>query len=523
MNSTKKSKIFWKNFKKRNQSIIVDLFYGQYKSTIKCPNCYNISTSFDPFLSLTLPIAQNIKISIEIYFVFFDIKKKPLKINLTITKKIKFSQLRKFLAYILKIEPYSFTIFQIDLSGLKKFIDSNHFYDEIEFPKKIFISQIDPLIYNNINNHTDKHIKFPMYTVEDFKNIFSGENSEIKISDENYAEFKKELKNILDNNLDLEVITYKTLGFYSNQKKDNIDINQLILNLLKKLNDKIFNIEISEQEKNKDILYFFLKNLFEKKNFYKNISTSSVLAVDTNDIQEIYNINNYSDNFLDCINIKHKIHLPQNIFLNSSTKENKNIFNSPVNKKLNQIQQRIYIDLPYININGDQENITEVQTLEIKNTTINYPSPSSTYKKLNDNIENNIIHGELNDVTKKFKFIKNKDISKKNLDKNFINEIFLDENFLGINEKIEIINRFNFLLRNDNLFEEVAYNCDENNFLNGNFIRIILNIYAETQSINSYCTDNSNNKKIINPPRVIFINKNWSLKKINEYIFESKQ
>ena len=42
----------------RNQSIIVDLMYGQLKSTVRCIECNNISITFDPFLTLSLPIAR---------------------------------------------------------------------------------------------------------------------------------------------------------------------------------------------------------------------------------------------------------------------------------------------------------------------------------------------------------------------------------------------------------------------------------------------------------------------------------
>lgn len=47
---------FWKCHKEREDSIIVDLFYGQYKSTITCPFCLNKHTTYDPFSSIGLSI-----------------------------------------------------------------------------------------------------------------------------------------------------------------------------------------------------------------------------------------------------------------------------------------------------------------------------------------------------------------------------------------------------------------------------------------------------------------------------------
>jgi hypothetical protein len=47
----------WENFKRRNDSVIVDLFYGQLKSRLVCPQCHMVSVKFDPFnfLPLALP------------------------------------------------------------------------------------------------------------------------------------------------------------------------------------------------------------------------------------------------------------------------------------------------------------------------------------------------------------------------------------------------------------------------------------------------------------------------------------
>ena len=52
------AKRFWESNLKRNDSIITDLFCGQYKSTIVCPECGNINITFDPFNTLTLSLVN---------------------------------------------------------------------------------------------------------------------------------------------------------------------------------------------------------------------------------------------------------------------------------------------------------------------------------------------------------------------------------------------------------------------------------------------------------------------------------
>ncbi|CAD8078254.1 unnamed protein product [Paramecium sonneborni] len=60
----------WLNHLARNQSIVVDLMYGQYKSTLKCPKCERLSITFDPYLMVQLGIPSQKKRTIS--FKFYD-------------------------------------------------------------------------------------------------------------------------------------------------------------------------------------------------------------------------------------------------------------------------------------------------------------------------------------------------------------------------------------------------------------------------------------------------------------------
>ena len=58
----------WDIYKKRNDSVILDLFHGLLKSTVVCPECPKVSVTFDPFchLSLPLPVKKERKIEVSI-------------------------------------------------------------------------------------------------------------------------------------------------------------------------------------------------------------------------------------------------------------------------------------------------------------------------------------------------------------------------------------------------------------------------------------------------------------------------
>ena len=76
----------WEDHKKRNDSIIVDLFHGLLKSTLNCLVCNEISIKFDPFCYLSLPLPSKKERLIEVFFVPLDIKEPITKYKLSVLK-----------------------------------------------------------------------------------------------------------------------------------------------------------------------------------------------------------------------------------------------------------------------------------------------------------------------------------------------------------------------------------------------------------------------------------------------------
>lgn len=71
----------WENHLKRNDSIIVDIFHGLFKSTLVCPECAKISVTFDPFCYLTLPLPMKKERTLEVYLVRMDPLTKPMQVS----------------------------------------------------------------------------------------------------------------------------------------------------------------------------------------------------------------------------------------------------------------------------------------------------------------------------------------------------------------------------------------------------------------------------------------------------------
>ncbi|TKS71677.1 Ubiquitin carboxyl-terminal hydrolase 4 [Collichthys lucidus] len=67
----------WTNHRLRNDSIIVDIFHGLFKSTLVCPECSKVSVTFDPFCYLTLPLPMKKDRTMEVFLVRSDPQSRP--------------------------------------------------------------------------------------------------------------------------------------------------------------------------------------------------------------------------------------------------------------------------------------------------------------------------------------------------------------------------------------------------------------------------------------------------------------
>lgn len=99
----KASRECWVNHLKRNQSIIVDLFHGQLKSTLVCPECCNISVTYDPFMYLSLPLPATNDRVLKVLLM----KKNGclVKYSLRLPKRGRVSQMKSALSKISGISP----------------------------------------------------------------------------------------------------------------------------------------------------------------------------------------------------------------------------------------------------------------------------------------------------------------------------------------------------------------------------------------------------------------------------------
>jgi len=84
----------WRLYKMRNDSIIVDLFQGQYRSTLICPTCDKVSVTFDPFLFLSLPMPP-LKTCFDVTCFPGNDSHQPIKLSVLVNENLRVSHLKE--------------------------------------------------------------------------------------------------------------------------------------------------------------------------------------------------------------------------------------------------------------------------------------------------------------------------------------------------------------------------------------------------------------------------------------------
>lgn len=89
---------YWKNHLARNDSIIVDLCQGQYRSTLVCPVCRKVSITFDPFMYLSLPLPSTTTRTMTLTIVKTDGSTRPSSFTVSVPKNGKLEDLSQALS-----------------------------------------------------------------------------------------------------------------------------------------------------------------------------------------------------------------------------------------------------------------------------------------------------------------------------------------------------------------------------------------------------------------------------------------
>ena len=239
------AKRFWECNLKRNDSIITDLFCGQYKSTITCPKCGFINITFDPFNTVNLPLLTQPKRRSNYYY------NSPEKIDFKFYYIPKYCLRNPICVKVKQIEDSKIFLYLIDRIKKEKDCILHDKLNEIlmidMFQQKIFSF---PKISDEIKRYNFKNefvVSFPYNRKEDelqipvyfFKKEFDGGKDDMSI----YARLIFCKKNMTVNDLKKRIYLYLRKYILSPFIKENEEKDEISLEIEKYMNDKKFELD----------------------------------------------------------------------------------------------------------------------------------------------------------------------------------------------------------------------------------------------------------------------------------------
>ncbi|XP_070557483.1 ubiquitin carboxyl-terminal hydrolase 19-like isoform X2 [Ptychodera flava] len=109
----------WARHKTRNDSFIVDLLQGQFKSKLVCPKCYKVSITFDPFMHLSVPLPKK-KRQLAVFFMAKEPHKRPKKFTVEVPQDGLVDDLKTAMGEITGIALQELRVFEAYKSKIHK-------------------------------------------------------------------------------------------------------------------------------------------------------------------------------------------------------------------------------------------------------------------------------------------------------------------------------------------------------------------------------------------------------------------
>uniref|UniRef100_H3BAQ6 Ubiquitin carboxyl-terminal hydrolase 4 n=1 Tax=Latimeria chalumnae TaxID=7897 RepID=H3BAQ6_LATCH len=148
----------WENHRLRNDSIIVDIFHGLFKSTLVCPECAKISVTFDPFCYLTLPLPMKKDRTMEVFLVQADPKSRPTQCRVVVPKMGAVSDLCIALSKISGVPAENMVVTDVYNHRFHKVYQMDEGLNHIMDRDDIFVYEV-----NSSPEEDSEHISLPIY------------------------------------------------------------------------------------------------------------------------------------------------------------------------------------------------------------------------------------------------------------------------------------------------------------------------------------------------------------------------
>uniref|UniRef100_A0A672IQR3 ubiquitinyl hydrolase 1 n=1 Tax=Salarias fasciatus TaxID=181472 RepID=A0A672IQR3_SALFA len=132
----------WQRHKMRNDSFIVDLFQGQFKSKLVCPTCSKVSITFDPFLYLPVPLPQKQKV-LSVFYFAKEPHKKPIKFLVSVSKENSSTvEVLESISRSVRVKPENLRLAEVGKNRFQHMFQPSHSLDTVSSSDMLFCFEV---------------------------------------------------------------------------------------------------------------------------------------------------------------------------------------------------------------------------------------------------------------------------------------------------------------------------------------------------------------------------------------------
>uniref|UniRef100_A0A673CQF8 ubiquitinyl hydrolase 1 n=1 Tax=Sphaeramia orbicularis TaxID=375764 RepID=A0A673CQF8_9TELE len=132
----------WQRHKMRNDSFIVDLFQGQFKSKLVCPTCSKVSITFDPFLYLPVPLPQKQKV-LSVFYFAKEPHKKPIKFLVSVSKEnSSTAEVLESISRSVRVKPENLRLAEVGKNRFQRMLLPSHSLDTVSSSDMLFCFEV---------------------------------------------------------------------------------------------------------------------------------------------------------------------------------------------------------------------------------------------------------------------------------------------------------------------------------------------------------------------------------------------
>ncbi|XP_044066779.1 ubiquitin carboxyl-terminal hydrolase 19 isoform X2 [Siniperca chuatsi] len=132
----------WQRHKMRNDSFIVDLFQGQFKSKLVCPTCSKVSITFDPFLYLPVPLPQKQKV-LSVYYFSKEPHKKTIKFLVSVSKEnSSTAEVLESISRSVRVKPENLRLAEVGKNRFQRMFLPSHSLDTVSSSDMLFCFEV---------------------------------------------------------------------------------------------------------------------------------------------------------------------------------------------------------------------------------------------------------------------------------------------------------------------------------------------------------------------------------------------